>query len=423
MIYNKAMTNAAMKGPPITQPNSEPLPVAAPAPMPSEQEQAIVQRIERSLLAEIRQIKSATTPHEESVRSSWFAITMWGWRRWVVASATVAVCGLLLVWLAVHQQAVPEPAWPTLTKEGAFANPALFQYFQIAPHREGTLAARNQWKLRAHSGATFGVRRTSRRSLEIRLSQGSIELQVRPLSMKHVEVQTDDVHVLVKGTVFSVERGKQWVRIEVWQGQVLVTQQKKSFSVQAHAGIRIALSQQKRIQHYPLPPKQAADPVHRIGWLARHAPQHLLLYNADLAELPKISAQQQAYLVYEVADHFRRQHNDPLAESLFLQMLQWKLPSTLREQTLFDAAFLCWQQNAPVDRCQGLFQRYLTEYPQGQYSEEALYRLYQLCQKQHTNPKLCQPLLQRYLLQYPQGRYLQHIQRDRQKGSVPQPQP
>lgn len=356
------------------------------------EEQVILREVERELMAAFPKVVG-TLPRRRA--SSWAMGTMGA-----MASCFVA----LLVWWSASTQEALVPLrfagqWnqdaspsqpskqPSSTQKRAAqestAAQAVSEQHLHTQDAEGSVRQGHRWRLQAKQQTRLHLLRQNNRSTEVKMAQGHIHIHVTPKSMEHFAVHCQsDLRVLVRGTVFSVEQRRDWVRVEVVRGKVLIEQGPRSFGLlSAGQGQRIDLSS-GQIQRYPLPAVEASS-AQKIDWFAQYAPQALFSFVLDRAEEPGISASTKDALFRRAQASLRRLAKQPNGKmyrhqvyALLLAEYRMNPPDGAAELSLLSAMQVCRTIFLDGTPCVRWYRHYLKRYAQrGMEKQQVLYWL------------------------------------------------
>ncbi len=400
------------------------------------QEQTVLREVESELMAVFPKlmVSGAARHHQESPQAP--RIRPLPWAMGAMASCFAA----LLIWWVVPMREALVPLrlagqWnqePTATKPSqepprfrALTAPkeaqadASHEQILRTQDAEGSVQQGRRWRLKAKRQTQLRVLRQNNRITEVEMAYGHIDIHVTPKSMEHFSVHCrGDLRVLVRGTVFSVEQRRDWVRVEVRQGKVLVQKGARDFGfLEAGQGQRVDLSSGES-QRYPLPPV-GVTPIQKIDWFAQHAPQVLFSFVLDRAEESGISGVARDGLFRRAQASLRRLARQPggkafwhQAYALLLAEYRMNPPDGAAELSLLSAMQLCRTLFSKGTPCVRWYRHYLKRYAaRGMQKEQVLYWLTEsLVERGASERKEARALIAAYLRTHsPKDSYYPHF--------------
>ena len=329
------------------------LTIAAPPKLSEEEITESIWQVERRVLKAIRYQDA-----EPKRRSPWFA-----WGAGLSSAMATAIC-LLIFWPG------KTPKLPDLKRQGVFTHQnskktasTESQFFAAGLKQTGKLSVAKLWDLKAYPRTNFKLTRPKNKILRVKLAKGGVHLSITPNTMNAVELHCEDIQVIVKGTVFSVERGEHWIRVEVWRGKVAVhSKKRKVLTLRAREGVRFVLNKGYPYpkDEYSLPPTSKSKPSNRLDWFAKKYNKIDFTYALDLLEMAKVSAKDKAHAVYKEAVNLQDLQRYKEAFQLLSTLLKHTKLSKQYERIILPRALtLCKQAKAAKGRCQELRRRYL----------------------------------------------------------------
>lgn len=274
----------------------------------------------------------------------------------------------------------------------------------------GRISYQNKWSLSTQGNTSFILSKSSPDKQELYLNKGHVNVHVTPKTMKHFAIHANGFAILVKGTRFNVQRGKKWVRTEVWKGKVLLRKNKAlQRSITKGQGCR---AKHDTITCYTLPPYNKRKPSKRILWLATHQPDQLVTYAKDMLT-SSLSKRKSIRLLRQSIEHLQAQQFNQQALTLYLLLANQKVTDS--NQALLDAALLCKRtKRADSTTCQSILQQCLKECSDPLWREQSHGLWLQTLSTQAKTPTQhaqMQRQLKQYLNNYPNGSWRTKIGR------------
>ncbi len=350
----------------------ERLSLASPV-LSAKEEQEILNRVEESLMRTLFE----ASEHEESETAKGWRERLFSWQ----ALAVTATAALLIFSATIfYEQMSSSPSLIPMNRSKGFIAEGLIPHrktqetwkLRLAKAQEGALEVKGHWKLKATRGTSITLRRQQGHHLDVELLKGHVELAVVPHSMKHLQVSCGDLKVIVKGTIFSVNRGKKWARVEVWRGKVLILQKGQRYFLTAHRGMRFDLQCPQKIHRYPLPNHRFASLERRLQWFAQH-PEQLKKEQQFVEDLLALKTERNEQnldgIIAFIEDIIAKKlHRWQQAQSLLLKISEMPISSSRRSYALFKSAQFCLKAQKQKLRCFQLLKRYTTLYPKGSFA-------------------------------------------------------
>jgi len=230
--------------------------------------------------------------------------------------------------------------------------------------KSAEISEKKHWETKAASGTTFRVLRHSKTSSTIKLKKGLVNIHVHPNTMKHFVVRCHNGYkVHVKGTRFSVEQTKTWLRVEVTEGTVkLEVPGGMKKPVDQGQGLRVSF--QSGVDPEPYPVKkghQALSSTQKLSTLLEKGKTKALnQYARDLEGNQRIEQSKRAFLLENLAGRLYRKGNYKRAKHWFLRAhkLSGKNNSALGALSLAGAAKACFKAlKAESKDCDRLYKR------------------------------------------------------------------
>ncbi|MCB9643746.1 MAG: FecR domain-containing protein [Myxococcales bacterium] len=344
-------------------PNDHPSEVSAflePVPLEEERTEAIVQEVEASLRLQLRKQLSQPREAKPPARRSPFWYWMWG------GGFSVACAGLLL--LLWPSSMAPLQVRDLSVQHVPGAGHTKFSSFQAPAERAGSLQSVGKWKLSASAQTRMLLHRKDASHVSLKLQKGRTDIHVIPGKMRAFVVECEDYRVVVKGTIFSVERGPTWMRVEVQRGKVQVQGAGEAVLLEKGQGVRVSLEKEtkKSAFRYRLPPSALKGTKERLLWLKQHDPKQLFWFLWDLSENERLSPKLRIKLLLQRIDDLQSEQKKYM---FLLKLYRSSLPfgKDHRANTLFEAANSCRKWRGFHAGCMRLFQEYLKRYPDGAF--------------------------------------------------------
>lgn len=332
------------------------IPYLEPEPLTSEKEELLLAVVEQDLFAQLRQ--ESTQAVEPGVRWNWTWMTG-------LSGAFAAAAFLLFVW------AWPEST-PTLQVNGMMAAHSQFPPrpsetidLQTLPDKTGELKMPKRWNIQAAPNSSISLKKGNTRSVKMQLRKGFVQVAVVPKSMKNFEVQAGPIRTVVQGTIFTVERGVKWVRVEVRRGKVTVHGHGKQHSLTAGQGIRLSTEKKEEARSYKAPKQASLTLAQQLEWLKKHAPQELPHKAFDLVQSNRLSLKKRFRLLMGLSDFLGQKGMFPEQYRLLKNILDLPLQRYQHETTLFETGKACrkWKRNHTI--CMQHFKNLVRLYPSG----------------------------------------------------------
>mgnify|MGYP000273892169 CR=1 FL=1 len=289
--------------------------------LPTEQQDAILSRVEGRLLESFRE-REASQGHSSA--SSGFR---WNRIAWSGGGLAFAMC-LAVFWLVFKGNGSALPDLETQGKlelKSVSSKKGIKQTeVKILAGRAGVITQKDHWEVKADTRTAFRITQSSKRKSTVNLQRGNVNIHVHPGTMEHFSVDCKNgFRVLVKGTRFTVTQHSDWLRVEVWRGEVEVQSPNGTiYSVKETWGIRINLDSGEP-RRYKLPPLKERAPSSRFLWNIGNQKDDLFPYVEDLIESRPDDESVQDQLAMYVADHLRRRRRFAYAQKFYARMIQW----------------------------------------------------------------------------------------------------
>ena len=338
----------------------------------AEQESQILSRVEESLVVEFRAMHAPPAPSWQVQVRTWLS---WG-------MGTIAAAAAVLFFVVQPRQSTP-----LLLQGGA----AVAKGHSVSGHtvpvevkegKTGVIAESKRWQVKMAQHTRLALVKNQQNVRTVRLQRGFVKVHVRKGAMKKFVVKSQDVQVIVTGTVFSVEREKNWVRVELFRGSVTVKQKDKETELKPGDGIRIDLKSGRSREYQfslaspePVARKAAqpsksqkvkkSGPWARLRWLSKQKRfMELHRYAHDLATSRQYSGDK------------RRNMLSWVVEQEYANQLQGKALQTLLamarlggegQETAYGSAVMTCRRVFSIDttQCISLYRGYLKNYPKG----------------------------------------------------------
>ena len=289
----------------------------------SEQEAEILSRVEESLVLEFRKMHaSPTLSFQDQVRT---------WMAWGAGTVAAAAAVLLLV-------VQPWQSSPLLLEGGAIVAQGHRASQDVVPvevkqGKTGALSEAKRWKISMAQRTRLALVKTEKSVRTVRLQRGFVQIHVHKGSMKRFVVESEDVQVVVTGTIFSVERETKWIRVELFRGSVKVNHKGHQQRVLVPGeGVRINLiNGSSRKYRFPLTKKKQPSLVIAKPQKQTRAWERLRLlvhqrrlgemhrYALDLAESRQYSKQERLDMLrWAVKQEFSHQRRNSAIQTLLV---------------------------------------------------------------------------------------------------------
>lgn len=294
--------------------------------------------------------------------------------------------------------------------------------YRVKPSGSALFQVSGKWQMKAGAGAELALSQPTREQA-VTLSQGQLNVAVKPKTMRSFLIHTDALSVKVVGTVFSVEREQDWTRVEVYRGEVSVKTPTETVSVPAGRGLRYTSTAQtwqlyggvpltKDTQGHALPHTQI-PPLARLRQLFREPPEQGFQLARDLSYAQRVSRTKRKALLQEAINWLRPQRKWKMIMVLKQRQIDLAIQNNEKAQALAETARICRRNHLPRSRCLSLYRRYLKLAPHktsrlaGSQRPEALYRLAQMLHHvPGSNRAELHRLLRTYIADYPKGLYI-----------------
>ncbi len=288
-------------------------------------------------------------------------------RHWTLLATTGAALALLLVffWKPLQKQSHPiqtRGGIVRLTSKTSTPKSDEFS-FQVPADKQGKIGVSNRWKLQAEGKTQLTISPPSDKQ-KVKLHWGFVKFHIIPFRMKSFVVQVKQLRITVHGTKFTVERTKNWLRLEVWRGKVSLSgaTQTRQYLL-PRQGIRVDFSSGE-VQRYDMPPQQQSQPHQRWQWMERRKQTKLLLqYLSDISQSRRYSRGERQNWMEAAASWTRRHHHFVASYKFRWQAYLLASKKEDRDQRLFQAAQACRKAYSIVSKhCAELYQKYLTNH-------------------------------------------------------------
>lgn len=303
--------------------------------------------------------KGQEDPKETSFASPWI---------WTIPACAATCIVLLLLWkpltptpaqrhskTAQRASIAPKKAAPTQPLE-----------LNVPTHKSVHIGNAKTWKATLYGGTKLQLQTFSARRVQMVLEQGMIYVHVRPGTMKSVVIRWKGrSSLVVKGTRFTVEQRKDWLRLEVTRGVVAWQHPKyKQQLVRAGSGIRITTRTDK-VTRYTLAPSSASTVGQKLAWIAKHAPKQLCITAQDWSRRPNLSKAQKRMFLSTYAYQFQGMGHVQCSIALFMRLYDLRESKQDGELALVSAAQSCQTAQRTHASCITLYRTYLQMYPKG----------------------------------------------------------
>lgn len=246
----------------------------------------------------------------EGASKRWWEGLGWGWP---LATTAAMAMALLVLWPGPHKAPF------VLSKQIDSKRLSSGAYKLSFPDTKGGQIKGKHWMLKASQGTALLLAQPSTREVKITLTQGTLHNDIIPNKMKTYQVQTRDLTIRVKGTVFDVIKTNDWTRVEVHRGKVEVAERgsKEAKMLQQRQGLRLD-HRRNVLSRYPLPPRRLCQPSGvcslqtHMKWLATHHPLAHLHYALDLGMNKKLPSRQRREWLEIALDWTKRQQQPTL---------------------------------------------------------------------------------------------------------------
>jgi hypothetical protein len=313
---------------------------------------------ERAILENVQHaLQQDTSPSTNKTGQTW---------QWTWATIPAALAIAAIAWF----QMPPSTTAPSTRRHITPPKPRLAQ-LTVPKGQTKQIGTPRHWKATASSGTHLQWLQNDRKRVALKLHTGQLKFNVTPGTMKSLTVAwKGKTRVEVKGTLFTVQQHKDWLRVEVQRGKVAITHPTRpTFFLTKGQGARLPLS--GKPTQYKAPTTVLSGIQKRFKWFRTHSPkamcQVILDWRHTPGPTPKQKNTQMEAFAYQLIDpaplcSFR------LWESLY--SLHMTPEST--QTALEGAANLCGSRKLPTStakRCVQLYKTYLTRYPKGSIRE------------------------------------------------------
>ncbi|TNE50689.1 MAG: hypothetical protein EP343_07435 [Deltaproteobacteria bacterium] len=342
-------------GPPLGQSLQETIPFFEPEPLTPEKEDLILQSVEHDLFAQLRrESKSAPQP-----------VRRWNWALLTgLSGAMAAAAFLMVVW--IWPDAPPPLQLSSMVAVHDASSPTSSDTVSLKarPNQPGEITSPKRWKIKTSPGAFLALQRRGSSQTHVKLHQGFVQVSVTPNTMKQFAVQTGPIRTLVRGTVFTVERGKTWVRVEVRHGKVEVQGHGKTYKLKAGQGLRLSLrKKQEKLHRYSAPKQENMTLAQQLEWLKTNAPDELPQKARDLVHSNQLSLQQRWQLLMSLVDHLQGRRKYKQQYLLLQKILELPLKKFQRRSAMLEAAKACHRWDRKALECVPVYKAFLKAYP------------------------------------------------------------
>jgi hypothetical protein len=348
--------------------------VERPSWLSEREETEILGRVETDLVHAFRE---TFQERQEAVPSQGASMLLAALQRWTLVGASAAAAGALLFYVTK-----PTPL-PALSVKGvalsATQQKAPDVSFQMEAAHAGHVAESKRWDMQMGRTAQLALRRVGHDKRIVRLKRGFVQVHVVPGQVRQFSVESAGYKVLVKGTIFSVEREKGWLRVEVSRGKVALRgPSQKDIFIKKGEGVRVNL-QTKKLERYARPAGKAPQSTlaeqlkARVGWLATRPPKENLLFALDLAKSQRYPKALRKGQIEEIERRLYR--TKAHASALKLKLVLTDMQKTKSESAIYfvNAVTDCYKNNLPFKRCEGLHRTFSKRFPKHR-SLTALYK-------------------------------------------------
>ena len=215
-----------------------------PNPIPSEKEEQILADAKQNVWEQL-QSKALLEQEEEKPSLPPRGLSL----QWALGFASLC---LVMGWwwtqtpsLEVIQLTDKSFVQPTKTKRSTLL-------YENKTRQIQSLKVAGAWEVQTSPQTSVAVHRKDSKQTYVELQRGYIKVSVDPKKKQRFEVQCRAVKVLVKGTVFSIDSGTSWMRVEVWKGVVAVEHKGQEYMITKGQGIRLGLKARQLIRRYLL---------------------------------------------------------------------------------------------------------------------------------------------------------------------------
>lgn len=342
-------------GPPLAQGSLDTIPYLEPEPLTPAQEEFILQSVEHDLFAQLRH-ESKNAPQTER-RWNWAFLTG-------LSGAMAAAAFLMVVWIWPDTSPPLQLSSMVAVRDSSSPPSSNTVSLRAQPNQPGEITSPKRWKIKTSPGAFLALQRKGSRQTHVKLHQGFVQVSVTPNTMKQFAVQTGPIRTLVRGTIFTVERGKTWVRVEVRRGKVEVQGHGKTHKLKAGQGLRLSLQKKLGKEHRYNTTKQANMTLaQQLEWLKKNAPDELPQKAHDLVHSNQLSLQQRWQMLMSLVDHLQGRRKYKQQYLLLQKILELPLKKFQRRSAMLEAAKACHRWDRKSLACLPVYKAFLRAYP------------------------------------------------------------
>lgn len=342
----------------------------------AKEEAEIIDRVEEPLIDAFRAQFQQERASETSAFASWKELltSPWGWSG---ASVMAAACALFLMWGGEPQLAPLQMNDVIQTTKHAASGLQL----KVKRGQRGRIVERKRWDMNIGSTTQLALVRKGRHLRTVKLKRGFVKVHVVPGQVKAFSVRSEGYEVLVKGTIFTVEKEKKWLRVEVQRGKVLLRGPNKTdIPITKGTGVRVALPDGPitPYQVTPIKPEDAKDTASQedkktLKRAIKEHPKQIFQEAIDLASSRRLSKKA------------RRDRLDEL-EKVYYSMGQYKRAMELKlaiarlhrhqsvdaESMVLSAIHTCITKVRERKRCNQLLKQYHSTFTAGPMYQQIL---------------------------------------------------
>lgn len=270
-------------------------------------------------------------------------------------------CALVLLtagggWWMTQGQVSPAVLLQEGMKPSARVAQKKWKHWQAPSSTSGMMKVAGHWEVEATAKSALSLSTPSRTHQQLLLRHGRVNVHVVPGQMKLFSVRAAGVRVIVKGTRFSVEKTKAWVRVEVTRGRVMAHHPSlDGQAVSAGQGCRFSLP--KGARHCYSIPKQKQAIFARVKWFSQHQPSETMLYLRDMLSHPQLSLAQRKRLLAGSIQWFAKKGLSKLMREAYV--LSFEKSSLDQAHAWLKAGQTCFKEQGQSRECLPLLQRCL----------------------------------------------------------------
>lgn len=357
--------------------------IERPSWMSPEEEARILTDVEDQLLSAFRVQCAQNTARQSEQRTS----SLWSSLQQVISMKSsitwaTALSVLAVVWMSFSPTVLP---LEQLTVERTLSSRPLTQQtsasgsiserMQVVGHhtQTGSISEGSRWKIAVGPTATLSILRTGKQQRTVKMKRGFIRVHVTPNQVKKFSVQCKEYQVWVRGTIFSVEKEHNWLRVEVQRGKVVVRgpQFKTGRVLTKGQGIRLN-TQTKKANMYTLPAQLAASSkasMKHFQWLMKISPKRAFEYAVDLVWSHRWSTPQRRTLLERFEKVlFKRKKKEAFLLRIQLARLYKGINAQMHLYTGLKECLKVFPN--PTLRCRPFVQEYIKRFPQGEFRSQ-----------------------------------------------------